>query len=781
MAAGNVLLAVLAIGLLAVLVRAVRQNRALLRQVRAGGRPVAGMLANALALWSPLALVILVVALAARWAADVAVESGYRLTPVDAFCRVEGVPGEVAIPCTGMDRRLRREDVRRAGLQADLEDLLSARHREARVRMLAWTAKQLRDAAADRVAFLDSFAPRHLLGLPRAPDEDPELLRLRRQLRELLANEPAPARDPMDYLRFVAERNEWVVRLRATTAQVRARRREVNEAAYAGLPREEQGRLWLAHRVSRLLAAVPSRPDAETEAALSRLLAGEGDERADLERVRRGLASLLARNESAAAAVLAKEAGTKTGPRVLALTLSPPPRCTVARPVAQVDALLAEPDPLAANTGTFACFAFPDAADTLVLAPLGLRESVRRSIDRWHAQALADSARRLGTLARGTTGTRDAAREFAGAIPRGIDLGRSECGLLHPAGCGANLLRQAAEEQLGDAFAEVAEPLEQGASTTAQAAGDLDDRIAHALATLDARLAGMRDAAHVQAERLFLAGDLLRLLGWLALALVVLKSFLYVLALEVFHHEGELTFGLEADGTVEGEVRAARQLTIDRDFPHAMITRKQLSNTDNDLRLAPWPWSAPLARILRGRYFVFTRGTFLADAERAAADGQSARGMVASASGGMSIVEWKMQPGEEVVFAYRDFFGASENIRLRSEISLRLSTLLLGRIVFRSARCEGGEGRLLLRAHVEEIDPEHIRAIPPERLLAWHRHARFGIHSGRTAWKTLLNGYTLVRKPGPGGADGQVVVSSEDAGSNLGSIRFVKRIFSALF
>jgi hypothetical protein len=31
------------------------------------------------------------------------------------------------------------------------------------------------------------------------------------------------------------------------------------------------------------------------------------------------------------------------------------------------------------------------------------------------------------------------------------------------------------------------------------------------------------------------------------------------------------------------------------------------------------------------------------------------------------------------------------------------------------------------------------------------------------------------------GADGQVVVSSEDVGSNLGSIRFVRRIFSALF
>jgi hypothetical protein len=147
----------------------------------------------------------------------------------------------------------------------------------------------------------------------------------------------------------------------------------------------------------------------------------------------------------------------------------------------------------------------------------------------------------------------------------------------------------------------------------------------------------------------------------------------------------------------------------------------------------------------------------------------------------MAIVEWRMRPGEEVVFGYRDFFGASDNIRLRSVISLRLSTLLLGRIVFRIARCEGDEGRLLLRAHVEELDPQHIRAIPPERLLAWHRHARFGIHSGRTAWKTLLNGYTLVRKAGVGGADGQVVVSSEDVGSNLGSIRFVRRIFSALF
>jgi hypothetical protein len=97
---------------------------------------------------------------------------------------------------------------------------------------------------------------------------------------------------------------------------------------------------------------------------------------------------------------------------------------------------------------------------------------------------------------------------------------------------------------------------------------------------------------------------------------------------------------------------------------------------------------------------------------------------------------------------------------------------------FHVASCESGEGRLLLRADVEEIEQSRIRALPPERLIAWNRHARFTVHSGRTPWKTLLNGFTLVRQDRSDGAPGGLLlVSSEDAGSSLGSIRFVRRIF----
>jgi uncharacterized protein (AIM24 family) len=298
---------------------------------------------------------------------------------------------------------------------------------------------------------------------------------------------------------------------------------------------------------------------------------------------------------------------------------------------------------------------------------------------------------------------------------------------------------------------------------------------------LDAQLDSIRAGTHAYTDRLFLVSTMLRILGWLALALVVFKSFMYVLSLELFHSDEDMSFGFESATPVEGEYRSARQLTIDRDFPHPMITRKQLSNTDNNVCLAPWPWSSPISRILHGRYFIFTKGSFLADRDQANGTDPAPRGMVASAGGGLSIVEWKMQPGEQVIFRYKDFFGASENIQLHSEISFRLSTLLLGRIVFHSASCLEGDGRLLLKANVEGIDQEHIRAIPPERMIAWNRHAQFTIHSGRTAWKTLLNGYTLVRSDRAQGVSGRILVSSDDAGSNLGSIRYIKRIFSAIF
>jgi uncharacterized protein (AIM24 family) len=786
-----ILVGLLAAAMALLLALALVQNRGVLADLRGADRPVPKLLRDALVVWSPLALVIVAVAFASNRLAAGAATLTYRLTTIDEFCDVPSVSSATVIPCSDMHGVLDPRLQRRAGAGADLEHELANRFARARKRLLAMPDTELARQAARPGDLLATLSPRAVLGLERAPEDDPELARLKRELLDLVATETPRPRDVLDVVRYVGERDQRIARMRQLTQRVRERRREVNEAAYAEMPLRKQGLLWLRHRLAHLLEPVASRPDPDTSAALLQLASSPAAPGQSFEAARRGLVLMLARNEAASLQVLSKETATARGQASLGLALALPRRCTVAVPDPGLrrraadfaDGTLDAEDPatlVQANAGSFPCFEVPSGASAVPLLSFGFRDSVHASIDRWHDELAASAFRRLGRLsleAGALPGeAEEATRRMAAALGGPMQLGRARCDWLHPANCAGNAARSAAEASLSQAREELAASVrDEVAGATAGATQSLDARIARTLASLDARIEGSREQAHVVARRWFALHDLLRLLGWLTLALLAVKSFLYVLALETYHHQGELSVGFEGAPAIQGDYRVARRLAIDPAFPRPLVTRKQLSNADNDVRLAPWPWSAPIARILRRRYFVFTRSRLLADAPGAAG------GMVASAGGGLSIVEWKLQPGEEVVFRFQDFFGASDNVSLRSQWSLRLSTLLLGHIVFRIATCREGEGRLLLKANVEDNELGDIRALPPERMIAWDRHARFSVHSARTPWKTLLNGYTLVRRETPGVPPGRIVVSSEEASSNLGTIRFVRRMLSALF
>ncbi len=773
------LLLLLAAGLGFLLLTAVGQNRGLLARIRSSGRPLRIVLRETLVLWSPLGVVILVLCLASNRLGAVTVGLAYRLTTLDAFCRVEGVPAPFAMPCTALASRLPKAAIRPAGAPSDLAMLVADRYATLRGRLLSRTDAGLQWTIAERPALSRLLSPSSVLGLERAPEDEPELVRMLGELRALLAAPTPPAANLLDTLRFMGERDVRTRRLRELTALVRARREQVNAAAYAGLAPAAQGRLFLRHRLSHALATGVPPP-----------LPGAGATRV-------GLSLQLARDEAAVLRILEREGATRKGAAGLVVALAPPRLCTVAAPSPQLQwsrdpvgdtraALTGLEGLLQSNGGNFRCDALAGAPATLVLEPLGFHESVRRSIQRWFDAATRDGIQRLGAIsldgaaAGGDGGA--VAHAIATVLPERVALGRADCGWNHPANCLANAARAGAENAM-------AASLQGASSRSAHAAGQaagalsqsLDARIGEALLAVEARSGAMRDSALRWADDLFLLGNLLRLVGWLVLLLVVAKSFLYVLALDLYRDGGPMALGFEGAPAIQGELRVGQRITIDRDFPHAMITRKQLSNTDNDIRIAPWPTSSVIGRLLSGKYFLYTRGSFLADAGHAPAQGAAPLGMVASAGGGQSIVEWRMQPGEEVVFRYREFFGASENVRLSTEISLRLSTLLLGRVLFRVARCHDAEGRLLLKADVEANLHDDLRAVPPERMLAWNRHARFSIHSGRTLRAVLLNGYTLLRRNPDQGPPGRILVSSGETGSNLGSIRFLRRIVSAIF
>ncbi len=770
------------VGLVVLLAKAIAQNDGLLRKVRASGRPVRMVLGSALSMWSPLGVVIVLLSFASNRLGGGAVQAGYRWTTLDAYCVVAGLPSQLVVPCTGLGRRIARTDVHLAGRVADLDALVSQRYARVRRDLPGMPVAALQALAADRAALAASLSPPAILGLERAPEDDPQLERMKRALLAELASPPAPAPGLLDMLGFGTAREDHVRRLRALTAQLLARREQVNAQAYGSLSAAEQGRLFLRHRLSHQLRIAAPEIDPAGHAALARIVTsavGDGPVPGDaLLQARTALALLLARGEATTAQLVEREAGTRKGAIGLGIALAPRQLCTLATPAQG-------PWP-ASNGGTFDCALLAGASTELHLQGLGFHDSVRRSLDRWFDAAAGEGARDLGALsldgmaASGDSGS--VARAIEAAVPDRVALGRSDCGWTRPGGCAANASRAAMEEAMAAALSEASTRSAHAAgAATGEVAESLDARIGAALLGMDARLDATRHGALEFTDRLFLIGNLLRLIGWLAVLLVTVKSFLYVLALEVFRSDGELSLGFDGAPAIQGNYRAAKRLTIECDSPGPLITRKQLSNAENEVRFAPWPGSAPIGRILSGCYFLFTRGRFLADAGHQPAPGQAATGMVASASGGQSIVAWRLQPGEEVVFRYRDFFGASENLQLDSEISLRLSTLLLGRVLFRIARCEQGEGLLLLKADVEANEHDDLRAIPPERMLAWNRHARFTVHSGRTAWTTLLNGYTLVRSPATDGPPGRILVSSAEVGSLLGSLRFVRRIFRAIF
>ncbi len=171
----------------------------------------------------------------------------YRLTALDEFCEVEAVAGHSVVPCSGMDGELARGAIRHAGAKADVEHFVASRYRQARQRLLARPVGGMRALAVNRTGFYHSLAPRELLTLESAPEDDRELIRLRQALDELSRTPATPAHDVLDILRFTRQRDARVERMRSLAEMILARRQQLDRDAYAGLAPARQQRLRLRH------------------------------------------------------------------------------------------------------------------------------------------------------------------------------------------------------------------------------------------------------------------------------------------------------------------------------------------------------------------------------------------------------------------------------------------------------------------------------------------------------------------------------------------------------
>lgn len=214
-------------------------------------------------------------------------------------------------------------------------------------------------------------------------------------------------------------------------------------------------------------------------------------------------------------------------------------------------------------------------------------------------------------------------------------------------------------------------------------------------------------------------------LALLLFAFICVKSFLYVFSRVAFHGScgSFLTLGKVDESYKPAEDAQIEQhqgrLIVRPPSPTVFYVSRKFQGVGRPPKLAiPQPLRAPIARILH-RATAMNKVVF--------ADGSSP--VSYTAKPGSQFVVWHLRPDEEVVFDFHHFVAMEEGVKISTLISVRLSTLLLGRFIFSTAT---GPGQLILltegRADITGRDGSGD-SLPPDRLVCMHRDARLNVDS----------------------------------------------------
>ncbi len=250
----------------------------------------------------------------------------------------------------------------------------------------------------------------------------------------------------------------------------------------------------------------------------------------------------------------------------------------------------------------------------------------------------------------------------------------------------------------------------------------------------------------------------------IAFGFLILKSFLYVFSRVAFSSDDEnyVTL-LESDSNnSKGILRKfGNQYTIDPDATkeNYFVSRSfEPSGRAPKFSLPQWK-AAILAR-------VFTRNYAMNKVQMSSRPEK----VHFKAMGSHEFVEWDIKEGEEVVFHFKNFVGMSQGIIISAVVSLRLTSLLFGRVIFTTAK---GPGKLILLTKGEPITAGESVAessIATSRILAWQKNTRFNVESELNLVDVFMSGIYLKKKE-----EDLILIDADVKGpSKNGIVRFIK-------
>jgi hypothetical protein len=172
----------------------------------------------------------------------------------------------------------------------------------------------------------------------------------------------------------------------------------------------------------------------------------------------------------------------------------------------------------------------------------------------------------------------------------------------------------------------------------------------------------------------------------------------------------------------------------------------------------PQMLSTPLARIFSKAYTMNKVVVSKGDAD-----------ISCTATKGVEFFEWDLGNGETVVFNYRNFVGMSEGLKLSTLISPRISSLLLGKMLYSQAT---GPGKLIVMASGRAQicgSNEKVGSMPPERIIAMELDSVLHVESELD----FLNVYLSSAYVSP--VTGNMIVDVDNQlGAKNGLVRFLR-------
>lgn len=255
-------------------------------------------------------------------------------------------------------------------------------------------------------------------------------------------------------------------------------------------------------------------------------------------------------------------------------------------------------------------------------------------------------------------------------------------------------------------------------------------------------------------------------LALLFFAFVCIKSFMYVFARVSFNRDTGtfVTLGDTKEAAIshpQSRIKSTgKAYLIGGDTDETFYISRKFQCLGRAPKLSiPQLFHAPIARLFNGAY---TMNKIVMQTN----DDQ----VSCSTTKGMEFFEWTLADGEIVILDFHYFVGISKDIKIATLISPRMSSLLLGKMIFSQA---AGPGKLILMAEGQaEIIGENDKtgSFPPERLIAMHKNTRLHIDSELDP----LNVYLSTAYIRPAGGGKMIVDVDSQRGAKTGLASFIK-------